>query len=279
MNRHIFKTSKSNMDFMLLSDIHYNTNNTYVLEDIEKIIKRIHPMYVFFVGDFLDNSDIFNSREHQDIIISFFNKISKYSKIIVSYGNHEFYLGKRSVTESRLFKKVIEKINNVVFLDNSCYEDDNVYVVGLTIKNNYFAHNFQKEKKNVIIEQLEELSAYIKNVPSNKNSFLLCHPPRYMDDRDVNKMIEKFDYILSGHAHGGLTPKFMKYILPDHYGLFSSNKTMFVKNAYGVKKISSKQTFIISEGYTKLSKMSGMLRVFNNMFTHDYYYIDLTKQM
>lgn len=226
---------KLNKNIVLISDIHYqDKKDIKVLNNLLETIKKLKPDYICIPGDITDKTFIKDEKEY----INWFKKLSKISKVIISLGNHEFYIKKYRKIYG-LNKELLEKITNIeniYLLDNKNIIIDNINFIGLTIPMKYY-----KEIKH------NDFYKCLINLKTNKKYYniLLCHSPMNICDKEILKN-RNIDLILCGHMHGGIVPKCMRKIFK-HNGLISPNKKLFPKYAYGNLKIGNKN-IIISSG-------------------------------
>ena len=83
--------NKLDKNIVLISDIHYqDKKDIKVLNNILNNIKTIKPDYVCIPGDITHKTFIKDENE----LLEWFKEISKISKVIISLGNHEFYIKK-----------------------------------------------------------------------------------------------------------------------------------------------------------------------------------------
>ena len=99
-----------NKNIVLISDIHYSNKEdikrlSYVLENI----KKQKPDYICIPGDIIDKSRV----EDEESFINWLKKLSKITKVIISIGNHEFYIDKEIYGLNQSFFKKISNINNL----------------------------------------------------------------------------------------------------------------------------------------------------------------------
>ena len=81
----------------------------------------------------------------------------------------------------------------------------------------------------------------------------------------------KFDLVLTGHTHNGLTPHF----IPGNFGFIQADHGLFAKIARNSFKCGNSEV-IISGGITKLSEGTH-LRFFDKFYANDLVYIYLKK--
>ena len=245
--------SDLNKKIVLISDIHYSSK-----KDIKNLnlvldrIKNINPDYICIPGDIINKSEIKDS----SLFINWLKKLSKVSKVIVSIGNHEFYITKRKFGLNKDFFRKISYIDNLYLLDNKNVIIDNINFIGLTVPIEcYNKENFYK---------------CISNIKTNDKYYniLLCHSPEYICNEEVLKELN-IDLIVCGHMHGGLVPKIFKPIFKNR-GLIGPNKKLFPKNAYGNLKI-NKTDIVITSGLRVLP-----FRHINKLFIQEIAIINLT---
>ena len=233
----------------LISDLHFLSDKDLdrlncILENIEKQ----SPNYICITGDILDKSKVFN----EDTLIDWLKNLSKIAKVIVSLGNHEFYIDKKQKMfglNETLIKK-IANIDNLYLLDNKNIIIDNINFIGLTVPMNLY---YKKSTINDINELLNKLKT------SNKClNILLCHSPEFVSTESVLKD-RNIDLILCGHMHGGAVPTFLRKIF-GYRGIISPSRKLFPKYAYGKIKI-NKTSIIITSGTKVLPKNK-----FNSIF-------------
>lgn len=227
--------SKLNKTICLISDLHYCSKKdidrlNYVLDNI----KKLKPNYICIPGDIIHKSQVTN----EDLFIKWLKKLSKISKVIISIGNHEFYIkGRKKVYElNKCFFEKVSNIDNLYLLDNKNIVIDNINFIGITIPIEYY---FKKDKLNNFEILLDKLSISKKHY-----NILLCHSPINICNKHVLES-RNIDLILCGHMHGGIVPKFLRFIFKTN-GIISPNKRLFPKNAYGHFKICNTNIVITS---------------------------------
>lgn len=232
---------KDNIDtnIVLISDIHYkDKRDIKYLNKVLNCIKKINPSYICIPGDLTDKTYI----NDDNYLIDWLNELSSICKVIISIGNHEFCIDKKKKLygfNKELFDK-IKSINNLYVLNNDSVVLDNINFIGVTLP---FEHYYYNK------ESIESFNKYF-NIKSNSKYYniLLCHTPFNI----INTKID-VDLILCGHAHGGIVPRFLRFIFKNN-GLISPQKRLFPKNVYGhIKNI------IITSGISVLPKKLGIL--------------------
>ena len=251
---------ESNTDLLIvhISDIHYSNHYGNRLKKVINELKKAKPDYICITGDTIDNLGVTKKKAMSEIT-NYLDELSKISKVIMCLGNHDTrdYKGMKD-------NKWYEKLNkDIIVLNNTYYEDDNICFYGLTIDDEYYHH--EKDGVNELTEELSKIKL------SNKYNILLFHSPVNFEKEEVAR-INKFDLVLVGHTHNGLT----HHIVPGNFGLVAPSHGFYLKNArYSFK--SGKSKVIISGGVTKLSVGTGMFHIFNVLFTSDLNYIYLKK--
>jgi len=245
-----------NKNIVLISDIHYsNKKDIKRLNHVLNNIKNIKPDFICIPGDLIDKSQI----EDEEDFIKWLKKLSSISKIIISIGNHEFYINKKRKIYglNKSFFNKISNINNIYLLDNKNIVIDNINFIGFTQPIECY-------------ENSKSFSKYIKCIKTYKKYYnvLLCHSPENICDNNIlNKL--NVDLILCGHMHGGVVPLFLRKIFKNR-GLISPGMGLFPKNVYGNIKIRD-ANIIITSGIRILP-----YRILNNIFNIEVVNINLT---
>ena len=174
-----------NTNIVLISDIHYyNKKDIKRLNKVYDNINKIKPNFICIPGDILDSAKISDI----DLFISWLTKLSYISKIIITLGNHEYYVSKKEsifkLNEEHINK--LSNINNVYLLRNNNIIIDNINFIGLELPIDYYMKYG---------ESIESFNDNIKNIKGNKKYYniLLCHSPVCVCNKDIiNKLnVEK----------------------------------------------------------------------------------------
>lgn len=222
--------STLNKNIVLISDLHYsNKKDIKKLNNILEEIKKINPDYICIPGDITDRSKIKN----EDLFIEWLKKLSLISKVIISIGNHEFYVTKKTFNLNKKLLNKISNINNIYLLDNKNIVIDNINFIGITLPIESYRTKFDFNK-------------YIKKIKTNNNHYniLLCHSPQKICNYDILKD-KNIDLILCGHMHGGIVPEFLRPLFKNK-GLIGPHKRLFPKISYGYLKIANTEIIITS---------------------------------
>ena len=229
--------SNLNKKIVHISDLHYlNKNDIQRLNCLLDNIKNINPDFICITGDIIDKSKVCD----EEIFFDWLKRLSKITKVIISIGNHEFYIDKHNKVFG-LNKEILNKIsiiNNVYLLDNRNIIIDNINFIGITIPINYY--NNEKKYLNSFKNDLNNLKTI-----QDKYNILLCHSPISICNKDILKS-SNIDLVLCGHMHGGIVPRFLRPLFRKR-GIISPNKKLFPSNVYGKLKIEN-TTIIITSG-------------------------------
>ena len=232
INKNYKINSKLNKKICLISDLHYlNKKDIKRLYYVLDSIKKTKPDYICIPGDIIDKSKIFD----EDLFINWLKELSKISKIVISIGNHEFYVNKSKkifILNYKLLNK-ISKINNVYLLNNKNVEIDNINFIGLTLPIQFYWNS--KNNINNLMNRFDIDSKYY--------NILLCHSPINILKNSFNN--KNINLVLCGHMHGGVVPRFLRPIFKSN-GIISPSKKLFPKHAYGKLKVNDTDIIITS---------------------------------
>lgn len=265
INKNYNITGNINTNIVLISDIHYyNEKDIKHLNKVLEEIKKLKPDYICIPGDLIDISFV----ENEKSLIDWLKKLSLICKVIISIGNHEYYIDKSKEIfglNKSLFNR-IKKIKNIYLLDNKSQIIDNINFIGITLPIDYYL---------ICEEDKSDISKYFKNIKGEKGIYnvLLCHSPIDICNKEILAS-KNIDLVLCGHMHGGIVPnvfrKFTKNI-----GLISPSKKLFPKIAYGQISINN-TNIIISSGITIVSHIN-RFRMFKNLFVSEIVTIEIRK--
>lgn len=255
----ILYNKKINKDIIIahISDIHFSKTTKYKkLEDLLNYIKNIKPNYIMITGDLIDIPNITKDSKIKELI-SFLTKLSKIAKVLISLGNHDIIL-----KEDFIFFEHLNSLNNIHVLNDSSYIDEFIYVLGVTLPNEYYYNITGAESTDLLIAKLNNLGNLIHKLPKNIYHIAMIHSPINLTDKSVLEKLSNFDLILSGHTHNGMVPDCLNFLFRGNMGIIAPRKNWFPKIAKGkivIKNNNSNITIIINGAITKLSLQSGKI--------------------
>jgi hypothetical protein len=174
-----------------LSDVHLGAvNGSAFIKKIVSQVNALKPEAVFITGDFFDGMD-----GRLDSLAEPLNELEAPRGIFYITGNHETYLGLKSVFEA-LGKTKAQVLN-----------DQSVNLSGLTLVGVEYPSDFNQKKN--IPELLGRLNV-------KRPSILLYHEPRQIKEIAASGLV---DLMLAGHSHDGQVWP-VKYISRLVYGVY-----------------------------------------------------------
>lgn len=274
-------SEKCNKKIALLSDIHYSS--IFKNKKFDMIINNLmknKPDYICISGDIIDSNHTLDDKILKENLYNFFVRLSDISKVIVTIGNHDIaYLNKKKdiYSYNKEFFNSLNNINNVVFLDNEQYIDDNICFNGVILDFCYYYEN-NHESNDIFIDNYNS-----KNIKANleKYNVMLLHSPiNVLKDKTIEQTnIKDFDLILSGHMHNGMMFPLIEDIIKNDRGIIGPFRKIFPKYARGhiYKKINDKKVnLVVSGGITKLSKCAPKIfHPFNDVYPMSIEYIHI----
>jgi len=267
------KTKNIKKRIVLLADIHYFDHKEHkYMNNVLKELKLIKYDFLCIAGDLLDRSIVKDST----FLLDWLKELGSLSKVFIIIGNHDVTNNRKTYEyelDDKLFKK-INKIKNVVVLDNKVMTISGINFIGLTLPIDYYYK--YKENVNYFIRYTNNLDF---DIDESTYNVLLCHSPIPFFDKEViksTKVLEHANLILAGHMHGGITPKWMRRLLKGR-GLIGPRKNLLPKNTYG-KKSNGVQDIIITSGVTTASNMNPFSFT-NRLFSPEITIIDLVKKI
>ena len=263
IENHYNLSNKYNKKIALFADIHYSKN--YPLKYLKKIIDNIKlnkPDYICIPGDIIDDATIIEAKEIEHLII-FIKELSKISKVIMSYGNHDELIikdHKSKYKNTKPFFKKLNEIKNVYFLDNENIVIDDINFIGYHKNSSLF-------KKYENIDMKKDLQIIENKFVKNKYNILLSHSPINILSYNLEA-----DLILSGHMHNGLVLLIFK---KGHNGIVGPYSSFFPKECRG-KIIKNDTILIVNGGVRKISNSaSKILRILNPIYKIQIDYIKI----
>lgn len=242
--------AKTPLKFLVLSDIHFSASMPEERLQLcaEKASKQ-KPDYILIPGDLIDFQDDIDNPKILAHLTAWLEQLGRIAPTIVSLGNHDYYRvppkGKKGwLTQfpSQLFS-AISPLENVHLLNNVAFEDNKVYIYGLTLSEDYYQLDHIGEKKPTIARPGSENKAVLlrdlnsipqeelHKLPVKKARIALVHSPVYLEDEDVRGYFEDFDLIISGHMHNGAVPPVLHDFWRSSKGIIAPGKALFPKHA------------------------------------------------
>ena len=288
---------KEDIKISILSDLHFSyciTNEK--LKRILNKIKKINPNYILFPGDLIDSTDMIIDENEKQRLLSWIKELGMIAPTIISIGGHDFY--KKQIIPGtnkhrwiykypkELFEQ-ISNLNNIYLLDNSSYEDNNIFVVGYTQSMEYYhpiINNTKgklspiKENKELMVQELKHLKTIIANIPKDKINLLLVHSPVYLTDPTILQEIENYDYYISGHMHNGMVPPILNEIWMSNRGIIAPSRDLFPKNSRNTFK-QKEDKLIVNAPLTTFHENHGMFSKFNFLYPSYISVIDFSKDI
>lgn len=247
------KLAINDISILTISDIHLSqTFNLKKLKYLISLINKIKPNYIIVLGDTIDSPLYLN--DYQDIILDFFTKLSTITKTIVILGNHDITIKKKKeyiYFYNNYFFNKLKKIDNLIFLNNALYIDNNLLFMGYT---EAFLYYYPKNNIDDLKVFYNDLSKHknLYQINNNHINIALIHSQEFSKSRDNLALLKNYDLILSGHNHDGCVPFGIGNFT---WGLVSPSKKLFPKYARGVR-IWGNTTLIINGGITKIQEMA-----------------------
>lgn len=255
INEFYVKNNKNSEKFKIvyISDFHnklYKNDN----DDLVCDILNTNPDYIFLGGDFIIYSifeGIFDKIEIDNAIKFIYKLKQKIDKkrsdhnynlkrIFFSYGNHELRFNKVKNKPELLekYNKFIEAMKecDIEILDNETLSlNDGATISSLSLYDGYYANIFLKKKyfKHISKDLLQQI---FNNLDDKKYNIVMFHKPDYADDL----LNFGFDFVLSGHNHGGLIN------FPIIGAIFSPEFRPFPKYNKGLYEVSGKNVLVSS---------------------------------
>lgn len=290
--------SKKELKICILSDIHfsYRVRNKKLNALREKLENR-KPDYIFIPGDIVDSNNMIEKPSEEKRLLKWLESLGKIAPTILSEGNHDVYhktdKAERKATGDRWaiyknpnFRKKVNKLENVFYLDNEAFEDKNVYVFCLTLSPKTYC--LLKEEKGTMrasktgedieefLKNLKKVEKKIKNLPKEKIKFALIHTPASLSEKKIKSELSEFDFLVSGHMHNGLvTPLFFE-LWPSDRGIVNPARKVGAKNTR-LSKRTLKEGLIITGAVTTWHESVGQFHNLNTFYPSFFTTLELTK--
>ena len=242
---------KDGLKFFLISDVHFTPKiSADMLNAVIEQAKSQNPNYILISGDIINSLDCVNPGNNLKRFIAWLDRLGQIAPTIISLGNHDFYRKNPTGKGHKWFAETpsalvnaINDIDNVQVLDNSVYEDKNVYIFGLTQTPEYY--QFDKdddhsatilhpghEDKSIMLYDLHQLDhKLIQKLPKHKAKIALIHSPIFLDDQEIQSYLYEFDFFISGHMHNGVVPPILSDFWRNDRGILAPGKGLFPRRA------------------------------------------------
>ena len=279
--------SKQELKICILSDIHFSYRvKSKKLNSLREKLAHRKPDYIFIPGDIVDSNNMIEKESEEKRLLNWLESLGKIAPTIISKGNHDVYRkcskeerektgDKWQIFENTAFVKKVNHLENVTYLDNKVFEDENVYILGLTLSPKTYC--LLKDEKKVMknsetgedveefLKTLKSLKKSIKNLPKDKKKFALIHSPASLSDKKIKAELSEFDYLISGHMHNGLVLPVVFELWPSNRGFISASKKLIAKNTRLSKK-TLKEGLIITGAVTTWHESVGAAHNFNVLY-------------
>lgn len=247
---------KDGLKFFLISDIHFTPDiSTEVLDAVLKRAKSQEPNYILISGDIINSLDCVNSVANLKRFTGWLSRLGQVAPTLIALGNHDFYRKNPQYKNSRsnvhkwfpetpiTLINAINDLDNVQVLDNSVYEDKNVYIFGFTQSPEYYQFDKDQdhsatilnpghEDKNIMLYDLHQLDhKLIEKLPKHKAKIAIIHSPVFLDDQEICSYLYEFDFFISGHMHNGVVPPVLSDFWRDDRGILAPGKGLFPRRA------------------------------------------------
>ena len=241
---------KEGLKFFLISDIHFTKDiSAEMLDAVLKHAEKQHPDYILISGDTVNSLDEVDNKSVSKRLLAWFLRLGQIAPVFISLGNHDFYRtgpdkSKKWYPEhpTALIKE-LNSLDNVHVLDNSAYEDKNVYLFGFTQTPEYYQFDKDEnhsstllhpghEDKNIMIYDFHQLDhKLIQKLPKNKAKIAIIHSPIFLEDPEIASYLSEFDFFVSGHMHNGVVPPVVSDFWRNDRGILAPGKGLFPHHA------------------------------------------------
>jgi predicted MPP superfamily phosphohydrolase len=241
---------KEGLKFFLISDIHFTPDiSSDMLDAVLTRATKQHPDYILVSGDTVNSLDDIKNKSELKRLLAWFLRLGQVAPVFISLGNHDFYRAGPDKSKKwypeypTALVKELNALDNVQVLDNSVYEDKNVYIFGFTQTPDYFQFDKDEdhsatllhpghEDKNIMIYDLHQLDhKLIQNLPKNKVKIAIIHSPIFLEDEEIQSYLSEFDFFVSGHMHNGVVPPVVSDFWRNDRGILAPGKGLFPHHA------------------------------------------------
>lgn len=244
---------------IIYSDIHYykNMNLSYLYKELSKLLIDT-PNYIILSGDIIDGliplEELKNLRDY-------LSKLSKITKVIAILGNHDIQPDYPTLTienENLDYLNMLRNMPNLILLENSSYQDNEIYFYGTKYKKSYY---LKQEPINSWLSTVKKIE-----LPQDTLNIILEHSPNTI--LNITNLLKvpallKTDIIISGHNHNGCIPSYIDNFIPGSKGLIGAGKSFFPEYARGKINITPNTVGIICPPITTFSNEKGIFKLAN----------------
>ncbi len=277
--------------FLVIADIHNTKYISYKLwQKLIFEIKKQKPNYIFIPGDIIYTSDDIIDNKNKLKLEHLLKGLGEIAPVFISFGNHDLKSGKKSKCNETIkyFKSLENKIKNIHFLNNECFDINDLHVIGFSPR---FETYYEKTKANWSKYFDDDLNSCHFKLDKNKYNILLTHSPRIISLKDTQDLIGNFlndvDLILCGHMHDGLMPRFIQKLglVKDDHGFMASEGDSLkevtfraVDKCRGIHNIKSAK-LIITRGIVKWCQPNPIFGLIDKICAKDITTIKLIKRL
>lgn len=193
----------------LISDMHLkDTIDTFYFNSLIETIDNINPSYITLAGDYfhglLGKYTFWNEQSRRHLLY-YLHAFREIAPVIMSLGNHD--IERLHDKEKRKHFKSLES-KDLYPLDNENIVLNDMNFMGyIPPKWAYPVDRIVRRKEKMIVKDIKTVNFETKE---DKMNILLSHLPNILRDKYIMERcpeLYKYDLVLSGHHHGGLTEK------------------------------------------------------------------------
>ena len=256
---------EKDIKFCIESDLHFSSEvSNRKLSNISLKISNDNPNYILMPGDIVDSISDVRSKFELDRLLSWLKEVGSIAPTLISLGNHDCYAKTDNGWSYELDKDFFERINsinNINILNNESYNDSNIFVTGVT--QNLDVYHISDDSKSLLLSDLDNKLPL--DIPNDKVNILLIHSPSHINDLDVLKRLDNYDFIICGHMHNGCVLPIMYELWNSDRGLISPEKSLFPKNVRNTL-VNREDKVIVNGPPTMFAKCTNNFQKFNFIY-------------
>ena len=241
-----YRDQKEALSFVLLSDLHFsNKIKDVVLEKVAVWTKAQKPDYILFLGDLVHCLDELDNAHQNKRLVRFLERLADTAPIISILGNHDYYRNENEkcgcwrISDPTPILDAFKDNPRITFLVNESYEDEKLYLYGISPDMDYYTYDSahgskssifspQFEDKNIHIHDFKRIPhEKLHNLPKNKIKLFLCHSPVYLANKEIKPYLKDFDAYISGHMHNGVVPPALNDFWQSDRGILAPGYALF----------------------------------------------------